>query len=360
MSVSSVQHAGQRGKCFDLAFSRDNATGFDLWCTLELQVPMHRQQNMGMDSAFAFGKKRNPFLPIVTLGLLMAGASCSLKKTAVNTMADVFGEGEQVYLSDEDPELIAAALPFNMKTLETLLASNPEHRGLLTSAAALFSLYANGFVEPEADQIEDEDYDRAEEIRRRSARLYLRGYNYGLRGLEVAHPGFRALLPREPEQAAKELGLDDVPLAVWTAVALGAAISASKDNPEATADIAVVGALLQRALELDEDYDEGAIHGFLLSYEAGRVGGSRDQMRRHYERAIELSSGNRLSVYLSWAEGVSVRDQNRKEFLELLDKILSFDVDSHPSNRLLNILAQRRARWLQGRIDELFLEGEIP
>jgi predicted anti-sigma-YlaC factor YlaD len=321
---------------------------------------MRGKQNIRIDGIFAFCKSWNPCLLLVTLGLLMAGASCSLKKTAVNTMADVFGEGEQVYLSDEDPELVAAALPFNMKTVETLLASSPEHRGLLTSAAALFSLYANGFVEPEADQIEDDDYDRAEGIRRRAARLYLRGYTYGLRGLEVAHPGFRTLLPREPEQAARELGLDDVPLAVWTAAALGAAISASKDDPEATADIGVVGALLQRALELDEDYDEGAIHGFLLSYEAGRVGGSPDKMRRHYDRAIELSGGNRLSVYLSWAEGVSVREQNRQEFLELLHKVLSYDVDSHPPNRLLNILAQRRARWLQDRIDKLFLEGEIP
>ena len=314
---------------------------------------------MEIEGACAFCKRRNSYLPLVTLGLLMAGASCSLRKTAVNTMADVFGEGERVYLSDEDPELIAAALPFNMKTLETLLASNPDHRGLLLSAAASFSLYAYGFVEPEADQIEDEDFDRAEEIRRRASRLYLRGYNYGLRGLEVAHPGFRSLLPREPEQAAKELGVDDVPLAVWTGAALGAAISASKDDPEATADIAVVGALLERALELDEDYDEGAIHGFLLSYEAGRVGGSRDKMRRHYERAIALSGGNRLSIHLSWAESVSASDQNREEFLELLDKVLGYDVDSHPPNRLLNILAQRRARWLQSRIDELFL-GVIP
>jgi predicted anti-sigma-YlaC factor YlaD len=62
---------------------------------------------------------------------------------------------------------------------------------------------------------------------------------------------------------------------------------------------------------------------------------------------------------LSWAEGVSVNEQNRAEFNELLDKVLSFDVDSYPSGRLLNILAQRRARWLKQRIDELFLEGEM-
>jgi predicted anti-sigma-YlaC factor YlaD len=314
---------------------------------------------MGVDTIFDLQRKPSTYRLFMTMAIAVAATSCSLKKTAVNTMADVFSEGEQVYLSDEDPELIGAALPFNLKTLETLLASNPNHRGLLLSAAASFSLYAYGFVEPEAEQIQDEDFDRAEEIRQRAARLYLRAYNYGLCGLEVTHPGIGERLPREPKLAAESLKVDDVPLAVWTAAALGAAISSSKDDPEATADIAVVGALLHRALELDEDYDDGAIHGFLLSYEAGRVGGSRDKMQRHYDRALELSRGRRLSVHLSWAEGVSVNEQNREEFVELLDKVLSFDVDSYPSGRLLNILAQRRARWLKQRVDELFLEGEM-
>ncbi|MFQ5929427.1 MAG: hypothetical protein ACE5MK_06995, partial [Acidobacteriota bacterium] len=50
------------------------------------------------------------------LFLVLFAASCSLKKRAVNTLAEVLGETESVYLSDEDPELIAAAFPFNLKT----------------------------------------------------------------------------------------------------------------------------------------------------------------------------------------------------------------------------------------------------
>jgi predicted anti-sigma-YlaC factor YlaD len=287
-------------------------------------------------------------------------ASCSLKKTAVNTVADVFGEAEGVYLSDDDPELIAAALPFNLKTLETLLVSSPNHRGLLLSATSAFTLYAYGFVEPEADRIEDEDYDRAETIRQRAARLYLRAYRYGLHGLDVEHKGFSARLSREPEKTAAELELDDVPLAVWTAAALGAAVGVAMDDPETTADIAVVGALLERALELDEDYDKGTIHGLLMSYEASRAGGSREAAREHYERALELGKGKPCSIWLSWAESISVQEQNRQEFVDLLNKVISFDVDAHTDNRLMNILSQRRARWLLGRIDELFLEGEVP
>jgi len=53
-----------------------------------------------------------------------------------------------------------------------------------------------------------------------------------------------------------------------------------------------------------------------------------------------------------------VRAQNRAEFRTLLEKALAVDPESSPSLRLANRLAQRRARWLLERAEELFLEGE--
>jgi predicted anti-sigma-YlaC factor YlaD len=226
---------------------------------------------------------------------------------------------------------------------------------LLLTATKSFVFYAYGFVQPEADRIEENDFVRAQEIRGRAAKLYMRAFRYGLRGLEVEHPGFSELLPKEPAQAARQLGLEDVPLAVWTAAALGAAIGASIDNAEATADIAVVGALLHRALELDEDFEQGTIHELLVSYEAQTMTGSLQRAKQHYQTALALSSGERCGIWLTWAESFSVAQQNRGEFTDLIQKVLDFEIDSSPKNRLLNILAQRRARWLKRRIDELFL-----
>ena len=287
--------------------------------------------------------------------ILFLTSCCSMKKRAVDTLADVLGKAEGVYLSDEDPELIGVALPFNLKTLETLLESSPEHRGLLLTATKSFVLYAYGFVQPEADRIEENEVVRAQEIRGRAARLYMRAFRYGLRGLEVKHPGFSRLLPKEPIQAAGQLDLEDVPLAVWTAAALGAAIGASIDDAEATADIAVVGALLHRSLKLNEDFEQGTIHELLVSYEAQTMTGSLQRARQHYEAALTLSNGERCGIWLTWAENFSVAQQNRDEFTVLIQRVLDFEIVSSPKNRLLNVLAQRRARWLMGRIDELFL-----
>ena len=67
---------------------------------------------------------------VACLGLVLL-VGCSLRQRAVNTLAEVLGEGELVYLRDEDTELVGQALPFNIKTIETLLESSPEHQQLL-------------------------------------------------------------------------------------------------------------------------------------------------------------------------------------------------------------------------------------
>ena len=50
-------------------------------------------------------------------------------------------------------------------------------------------------------------------------------------------------------------------------------------------------------------------------------------------------------------------EQNRAEFIELADKVLAFDIARYPENRLLNVLAKRRALWLKENVDEFFLES---
>ena len=49
-------------------------------------------------------------------------------------------------------------------------------------------------------------------------------------------------------------------------------------------------------------------------------------------------------------------EQNRREFLELLDKALAVDPDAAPQSRLHNLLTQRKARYLKERVDDLFFD----
>lgn len=309
-------------------------------------------------------ERRSGHPPRVWLAVLLAAlpavaAGCaSVKQAAVNSLGDALAQGGSTYASDNDPELVWAAVPFGLKTIEGLLAESPRHRGLLLAAASGFTEYAYGALQQEADFAEAKDLARATELRNRARNLYLRAEGYGMRGLEVDLPDLHDRLRADPQHALDGAGRAQVPLLYWTAAAWGSAISMSKDNAELSADLPLVEALARRALALDESYQEGVIHDFFIAYEGGRlaVGGSLDEARRHLARSLDLSHGRRASPLVTFAETVSVARQDKKEFQRLLQQALAIDPDAAPEQRLANILAARRARWLLGRTDELFID----
>ena len=296
---------------------------------------------------------------VVFAAFLSAVATgCSVRRMAVNRLSDALAAGGTTFASDDDPELVKAAVPFSLKLMESLLDENPKHAGLLFATASGFTQYAYAFVQQDADEMEENDLAAATEMRARARRLYIRARNYGLRGLEVNHRGFEKALRNDPKAAVRAGKVDDVRLLYWTAVSWGAAISVSKDNPDLIGELPIVEALIDRALELDESFDRGAIHSFLVSYEMSRPGAEgkpEERARRHFERAMELSGGQMAGPLVALAESVSVKQQDVARFKELLGRALAINVDAKPEWLLVNLVMQRRARWLLSRTDELFL-----
>jgi len=229
---------------------------------------------------------------------------------------------------------------------------------LLLAATSGFTQYAYAFVQEDADETEARDLTEAEALRARATRLYLRAQGYGLRGLEAGHPGFVEALLAHPKVAAQRAVKKDVPLLYWTACAWAGAISLSKDHPDLVAQIPAMEALIDRALELDESFDHGAIHSFLISYEMSRQGAAGDpaaRARLHFDRAMALAGGKEASPLLAMAESVSVQKQDVKEFDSLLQQALAINPDANPDTRLVNLVMQRRARWLLSQKSDLFL-----
>ncbi len=296
-------------------------------------------------------------------GLVLAGAlvlaGCSIRKLAVNRLGDALASGASVYAADDDPDLVRDALPFGLKTIEGLLATSPRHRGLLLAASSGFTQYAYAFLQCEADYAEDSDLPRSTELRDRARRMYRRAIGYGVRGLEASHPGFLDRLRADPAAALGALSPVDVPQLYWTAAAWGSAISLAKEDAELAADLPLVEAMMRRALELDERFEGGTIWDFFIAYEGGRPaagGGSAERARQALERALRLSEGLRAAPLVSFAETVDVGRQDRAEFEKLLREALAVDTSAPSDRRLANLVAQKRARWLLGREDRLFLE----
>jgi predicted anti-sigma-YlaC factor YlaD len=297
-------------------------------------------------------------IALVLLAVLVSG--CSIKRVAVNQVGNALAGGGTAFASDDDPELVKAAVPFSLKLMESLLAESPRHKGLLLACASGFTQYGYAFVQQEADELEESDLERAEAMRSRARRLYLRARDYGLRGLEVAHPGFEKTVRADAKAAAQMAHDKDVGLLYWTAAAWSAAISLSKDNPEMIAELPAPEALIDRALALDEAFGDGAIHGFLITYEMSRPGasaGAEERARKHFARVLELSGGKQAGPYVSLAEAVSVQKQDLKEFESLLKQALAINPDEKPEWRLANLVAQHRAKWLLSRKEMLFLKA---
>ncbi len=298
---------------------------------------------------------------LIALAMVALGSGCSIKRFAVNQVGNALASGGSTFTSDDDPDLVENAIPFGLKMYESLLAESPRHAGLLLAAAQGFTEYSYAFVDSRIDEAKEENLDRANALRDRARRLYLRSWRYGMRGLEVRHRGFAAALDDDAATALARTDKRDVPMLYWTAAARGLAISLSKDNPELIAELPLVEMLVHRVAELDEGFENGAVPEFLITFEAARTDvGAEEQrrlMRQHFERALELSQGKRVGTYVSFAENASLPAQNAAEFKTMLEKALAIDPDGDPEHRLANLVAQRRARWLLAHMGALFLES---
>jgi predicted anti-sigma-YlaC factor YlaD len=324
-------------------------------CTIApMPRPDLRLERARAERAGRFG----PVLLLLLLACVTAITGCSIRKFAVGQVANSLTSGPDVFASDEDPELVGGAIPFGLKMMESLLQTVPKHEGLLLACCRGFTQYSYAYVQSTADSIESTDRDRAQAIRDRALKLYLRARGYGLRGLEKRHKGITQALSLKPDSAVARLTKKELPLVYWTAASWGAAISVGLDRPELTADLSVVKAMMGRALQLDEGYEKGAIHEAMIVLESvpEMMGGSPKRAREHFARAVELSNGEKAGPFVTLAQSVSVQTQNRAEFEKLLHQALEVDPDRHPEMRLENILSRRKARALLDREEQLFLD----
>lgn len=302
-------------------------------------------------------KRRTRVRPIPLLLLIpLAASGCSVKGMAMNSLANALSGGDggsNVYLTDNDPILVGEALPFSLKLMETILQETPEHEGLLVSAASGFVMYGTAWVLRPSRVLEATDLRAARAERARAKALFLRARGYAGRALEVRYPGIVPDLLRNPEITVQKLSVEDLPAMYWFAAAQGSALTADMNDMDLVTDFRVVPALLNRALDLDEAWNNGAIHELMMVMPTSH-GVSIEQKEHHFARAMELNGGSSIGPLVSLAEAVCVHQQDRERFTQLLNQALALDPEEHPDMRLANVLAQEHARWLLSRVDELF------
>jgi predicted anti-sigma-YlaC factor YlaD len=286
---------------------------------------------------------------------------CSINKMATKAVANALtGAGAStVFTGDSDPRLVGDALPFAIKIYEALLDMQPDHQGLILTTGSLFVMYANAFVQGPAEMLPRTEYRERREERERARLLYLRSVTILRSGLDKKYPGFN--------EAGREGKLDsylartqkaDVPLLYWTVAGSLAAYSLDPFNLELGMRIPELSAMLQRAYELDPEFNDGALDDFYVLFYASLppfLGGDKTKADIHFNLALERSKGMSAGPYVTYAQAVSIPAQDYETFKKYLELALAVDPDANPANRLVNIISRRKAQFLLDHAPDYFL-----
>lgn len=290
--------------------------------------------------------------------LLPAAACGPVKGWALKSVASTLSQTGTTISSHNDPDTIEAAIPFTLAMYESLLDSLPKYEPLLTATCGIYTQFAFGFIAPKGEALQWDDFEQSKELNERALRLATRGREFCWRGLEAKFRGVSAALQKTPETALRRATREHVPLLYWSAASLGAAISSGGlDHPELLNQWPVVRVLAERGLALDEAWSQGALHELMITVESqGEVlGGSEERARNHFARAVELQQGLSPGPHVALAMGVVKNKQDRAEFEKLMKQALAMDADKNPTQRLIVLVTQRRAKMLLAHIDDLFL-----
>jgi hypothetical protein len=219
-----------------------------------------------------------------------------------------------------------------------------------------FTQYAYAFVQSDAEALPEGSPQRRA-IEQRASRLYARARDYGVDGMHI-RAGITAVDLRRPERATAlaRLQKEDVGLIYWTVASWGSQVALNKADMKIVGDLAAVDALFERALQLDEAYDKGALHELALSLLGGRA--KPEALEEHFKRALDLSGGRRLSIFVSHAQAIAAPKNDKAGWKDDLEHVLHSNIDAPDAreDRLANVLAQRKARFLLEHVSDVFLD----
>ena len=309
------------------------------------------------------GQRRTVAIFVCVVAFVLLFSACSIQQLVMDQLSDALtGTGSStVFLGDDDPQIVADALPFAIKLYESLMSLNPGHEGLLVTTGSLYIMYANAFIQLPAAMLGVEEFDKQQADLQRARKLYLRGRDIVSSAIDLTYPGFTAALTTGGEALDPYLAdfvPEDVRLLYWLSSGWFAPVAIDSFDLEILIRLPDVLRVLNRAYELDPDFNNGTFEELFISvYSALPVamGGGPERSIEAFERAVAIQGGSSASPYVALAMSVARPRQDVDWFVELLETALAVDADAYPQNRLINTIMQERARWLLAHLDNFFI-----
>jgi predicted anti-sigma-YlaC factor YlaD len=302
---------------------------------------------------------------VVSLGVwcFVACAACSVNTLVANALTG--DGGSAVFTGDTDPQLIGDSLPFALKMYEALLDSTPNHQGLMLTTGSLFVMYANAFVQGPAEMLPVGEWQARNAEMKRAKQLYLRGDDILYNALDAKYKGFSRAAAQQDTFPVflKKVKKRDAGLLYWAVAGGMAAFSIDVLDFDLGLRLPEWKAMIQRAYELDPDFNGAALDEFLILFYASLpelLGGDKERAEFHFRQALQKTGGHSAGAYVSYAQSVCIAAQDYETYSDCLEKALAIDPDADPSARLITIITQRKARWLQDNAWNYFSFLPIP
>jgi predicted anti-sigma-YlaC factor YlaD len=285
---------------------------------------------------------------ITGLFLFSLLSACSVQNLLLRNAGDILSK--ETSASDEDLELLMHASAYHLKLSESLLQEIPNHAKLAESVARGYTQYAFVFLMDEADRIESDSLQKANQLRTRAAKILMRAQSNGLKTLNLLYPQLGTYLNNPAQRPAFKIKPEDTGLVYWTMTAWAGGISLSKDSPDVVADLPQVLRLAELAWQASPQYDQGALASMMCTLELAKPGGQNGIAEKYFDMAIAWR-GSQIAPLISKAENWAVATQNRSAFEQLLKQAIDL---GHNKSDLINTVMTRRARWLLDNADNLF------
>jgi len=278
-------------------------------------------------------------LPLLSLLCLLSGCAAVVGSTTSRMADDI----SQAIRNQDDPATVRDGAPAYLLMVDGLISGNPGSTNLLLTGSDLYGAYSGAFVD---------DEDRARLLAGKSLDYAHRALCLDLAWVCEASRGrldaFTASLADTETSNIRVLYSFAKAWAGW--------IQANSSDWNAIADLAKVEVLFERCLVLDERYDGGGAHvylGVLKTLRPAALGGQPEVARKHFERAIEISSAHNLMYKVLMARHYARNVFDRELHDRLLNEVLAAKAE-YPGLTLVNTLAQRQAKKLLAESDKFF------
>ncbi len=289
--------------------------------------------------------------------------SCTPRQIASRQVSAILEDGAARMEQDDDPELVEAALPADIKLLESLLVRAPGDMGARSLLARLYGSYAFAFAERDLEAAELLGGDRGAPVRAESRqdrvrRYYRKGADYALEVIEARHPGCSSQLANvaDAQTCFDRLDASDLPALFWYGFDLGGYINRSRGSVRALSRAHLAEKAMKRVLAIDPAYYHGGAHLFLMIYYAARppmAGGNPEAASAHYKALKKMYGDDFFLPDVFFARYLLYRKQDREGFHRLLTDVLKRPAPPGPY-RLLNKVAADRAALYLAAEDRLF------